>query len=359
MIDNFPNPRRMNCETGMLVNMLQYYGYQMSEQMAFGLGGGYCFVYAPFIKTPEGFIFPIFRTKPLSIVKNVFERLHLDYHEDTFGKNQDKAAAALDDLLAKDIPVGVQVNIGGLKYLRDLGEFKHYLATGSSEGTMNFNGHIICVIGEDGENYIIADTDFRLPNDNYVKLDKLTLTKMRFAPGAFTPHGKLLYLDPSNKKDVLSPNILKQAIVAGMKESTHNMMNKFLPYFGYRGLHYFANDLRSWPKKYNKKETDARLLKYYRWIELGGTGGAAHRGMYADFLKESAVLFQSNVLEDCVGLMSTAADLWRKFSVDCGRFMRGEGVTLNEMADNMDEISAAEHQAFTKIKKEFLKKQKI
>ena len=355
MIENYPNPRRMNCETGMTVNMMQYYGYKMSEEMAFGIGGGYCFVYAPFIKTPEGFIFPILRTKPLSIVRNVFKRLHLEYHENTFGNNQDKATAALDELLAKNIPVGVQVNIGGLTYLRKLSDFSNYLATGSSQ-TMNFNGHIICVIGEDGEDYVISDTDFRLPNDDYVKLDKVTLNKMRFAPGSFTPHGKLLYLDPSNK-GILSPDILKQAIVAGMKETTHNMMNKFLPYFGYKGLHYFANDLRTWLKKYNKEQINARLLKYYRWIELGGTGGAAHRGMYADFLKESAVLFQSNVLEDCVGLMSTAADLWRKFSVDCGRYMRQENITLDEMADVMDEISAAERQTFTKIKKEFLKKQ--
>ncbi len=356
MIENFPNPRRMNCETGMTVNMLKYYGYEMSENMAFGIGGGYCFVYAPLIKTPEGYIFPIFRTKPLSIVRNVFKRLHLEYHEDNFGKNQEKAEAALDGLLAKDIPVGVQVNIGGLKYLRELGEFKNYLATGSKEGTMNFNGHIICVIGEDGEDYVIADTDFRLPNDNYVKLDKISLTKMRFAPGSFTPHGKLLYLDPSNK-GVLSPDILKPAIIAGMKESTHNMMDKFLPYFGYRGLHYFANDLRTWHKKYNAQQINGRLLKYYRWIELGGTGGAAHRGMYADFLKESAALFQSSVLDDCVALLTVAADGWRTFSVNCGRYMRQESVTLNELADVMDTISVSERQVFEKIKKEFLKKQ--
>jgi hypothetical protein len=356
MIENFPNPRRMNCETGMTVNMMQYYGYKMSEEMAFGIGGGYCFLYTPLIKTPEGYVFPILRTKPLAIVRNVFKRLHLAYHEDNFGNHQDQAAAALDALLAKNIPVGVQVNIGGLKYLRDLGEFRNYLATGSKEGTMNFNGHIICVIGEDGENYVIADTDFRLPNDNYVKLDKLTLNKMRFMPGAFTPHGKLLYLDPSNK-GVLEPDILKQAIIAGMKESHHNMMNKILPYFGYRGLHYFANDLRTWHKKYNKEEINGRLLKYYRWIELGGTGGAAHRGMYADFLKESAVLFQDSSLDDCAALMSVAADGWRKFAVNCGRYMKQESVTLNEMADVMDEISEAERKTFQKIKKEFLRKQ--
>ena len=356
MIENYPNPRRMNCETGMTVNMLKYYGYEISEQMAFGIGGGFCFVYTPFIKTPEGFIFPILRTKPLQIVRNVFRRLHLEYHEDNFGKNQAKAAAALDALLAKNIPVGVQVNIGGLKYLREIGEFKNYLATGSKEGTMNFNGHIICVIGDDGENYIISDTDFRLPNDDYVKLDKETMTKMRFAPGSFTPHGKLLYLDPSNK-GVLSPDILKQAIIAGIKESYHNMMEKFLPYFGYRGLHYFANDLRKWNKKYNKEQINARLLKYYRWIELGGTGGAAHRGMYSDFLKESAALFRDSVLDDSAVLMSNAADGWRKFAVNCGRYMKQDNITLNEMADIMDTISVSERQAFTKIEKEFLEKQ--
>lgn len=354
MIQNYPNQRRMNCETGMLVNMLQYYGYEMSEQMAFGIGGGYCFVYAPFIKTPEGYIFPILRTKPLSIFRNVCQRLHLDYHEESFGNDQDKAAAALDALLAKDIPVGVQVNIGALDYVNKFSEFRSYMGTGNS-GAMNFNGHAVCVIGEKGGEYVFSDTDFRIP-DEYVTLDKVTLTKARFFPGGFTPHGRMVYLGPSDK-DAMRPDNLKQAIIAGMKETCHNMMQGILiPYFGYKGLHHFANDIRSWHKKYNKEQINGRLLKYYRWIELGGTGGAAHRGMYSDFLKEATVLFQDSVLNDCAIQMSSAADGWRQFAVDCGRFMRQEGVTLNEMADVMDGISASERQVFIKIKKEFLKK---
>lgn len=355
MIENFPNQRRMNCETGMLVNLLQYYGYEMSEPMAFGVGGGFCFLYTPLIKTPEGFVFPITRNKPLTIVNNVFKRLHINYHIETFGKDQDKAAAALDALLAKNIPVCVQVNVFGLEYLRNLSEFKSYLSTGSSS-TMNFNGHAICIVGEDGSDYIIADTDFRLPNDDYVKLDKATLTKMRFFPGSFTPHGKMIYMEPSDT-DIMTPDKLKPAIIAGMKEVCFYMRGIILPSFGYRALHSFAKDIRTWHKKYTKKQIDARLLKYYRWIVIGGSGGAAYRSIYADFLKEAAVLFNDSVLDDSAALMSTAADGWRQFAVDCGRFMKQESVTLNEMADVMDGIGESERKTFEKIKKEFLKKQ--
>lgn len=354
MIENYPNQRRMNCETGMLVNMLQYYGYEMSEQMAFGLGGGLCFVYMPFIKTPEGYIFPLLRMKPITIFRKVCQRLHLDYHEETFGNNEQKGAAALDALVAKNVPVGVQVNIGALDYVNKFDEFRSYMGTGNS-GAMNFNGHAVCVIGENGSEYIFSDTDFRIP-DEYVTLDKAAMTKARFLPGSFTPHGRMVYLGPSDK-DAMRPEYLKQAIIAGMKETCHIMLKWYHPYVGCNGLHFFAKDIRSWHKKFNKEQINGRLLKYYRWIELGGTGGSAHRGMYSDFLKESAVIFQDNILNDCASSMSIAADDWRQFAVDCGRFMKQGSITLEEMADVMDEIGDAEYKTFKKIKKEFLKKQ--
>lgn len=47
MIENFPNERRMHCETGVLVNMMEYYGFTISEPMVFGIGSGLYFMYFP------------------------------------------------------------------------------------------------------------------------------------------------------------------------------------------------------------------------------------------------------------------------------------------------------------------------
>ena len=94
---------------------------------------------------------------------------------------------------------------------------------------------------------------------------------------------------------------------------------------------------------------------YYRLIEQAGTGGAGYRYMYSDFLKEAAALLQSEALDECSSILHTAADHWRQFTVNCNRYINRQGVTLNEMADIMDEASNCEMQTFKKIKA-FLKK---
>lgn len=352
MIENYPNERRMHCETGLLVNMLKYYGVEMSESMAFGIGGGIYFLYMPFIKTVDDLVFLILRTRPVSVIMNVAKRLHLDYHEQKFGNNIYKASAALDEQVAKNTPVCVVVNTDGLDYLKKLELFKSYIASGQS---MSFNGHMVCVIGENGSEYIIADTDFRLPNDDYVRLDKAKLNKMRFISGFAAPHGQMIYLNQCDQ-DTLSPDNLKSAVKSGLKEACKNMVRIPFPYFGYKGLHYFAKDLRHWTTKYSQDQIDARLLKYYRLIERGGTGGAGYRNMYSDFLKEATLLFQDGSLEESSVLMSKSAGCWRQFSLNCCRLMKGNSVTLNEMADIVDEIGNYEYETFMNIKKNFLKR---
>ena len=40
MLENFPNQRREHCVTGSLQNLMQFYGVELSEDLAFGIGGG-------------------------------------------------------------------------------------------------------------------------------------------------------------------------------------------------------------------------------------------------------------------------------------------------------------------------------
>lgn len=348
MIENFPNERRLHCETGAFVSMMEYYGLEMSEAMAFGIGSGLYFLYTPYIKI-MGMTYPIFRSLPLSIIRNVSKRLRLDYHELKFGKDVDKATSALDALVEKQIPVGISVDAGGLNYFERLGQFNTTV-----QGGLHLNGHIICVVGKEGSKYYIADSDFRLPNDNYVTLEESTMREIRFAPGFATPHGLLFYFDGMTK-DLLAPEKLKPAIVAGLKKTVHDILGIPFRYFGPKGIHYFANDLKTWEQKYPQKRVDYLVLWLYRFIERAGTGGAAYRFMYADFLKESAELFQSEVLNDSQAFIRQAADGWRQFSINCNNYIKREGITLNEMADILEEISNYEKTAFTKIKKEFLK----
>ena len=84
-IENYPNQRKKHCETGTLLNMLKYYGYEgMSETMVFGIGSGFNFVYSPFLRM-RGVKLPMFRIRPGLIAKNYCERMGIGFHYEEFG----------------------------------------------------------------------------------------------------------------------------------------------------------------------------------------------------------------------------------------------------------------------------------
>lgn len=344
MIENFPNQRRMHCETGTLVNLMEYYGFKISEPMAFGIGSGLYFMYFPWLKVQD-FILVVMRTRPTAIIRSFAKRMHLGFHEQSFGNNVEKATKALDDLVAKNIPVGLASNLFGLKYLSNIG-FE-----------LDYNGHHYVVVGKEGSRYVIADTNETIPNDDYVYLEETYLRYSRFRPGISAPHGWMFHIDPL-PEDYSAKIDLKPAIIDGMKETCKNMMSRKLKFFGVKGIHYLANDTRKWPRKYTQKEIDNQLLWDYRILERAGTGGSGYRYIYADFLKEAAALFQNEVLEDSGRLFTNAADCWRQFTVGCNRYISRKNITLNELADAIDEAGNYEYKAFKQLKEGFLKKQR-
>ena len=342
VIENYPNQRKRHCETGTLLNMLKYYGYEdMSETMAFGLGSGFNFVYSPFLRM-RGMKLPMFRIRPGLIAANFCERMHIGYHAMEFGHRVDKSMRALDALVEKRIPVGAVVNVAQL----------HYFTPVVNES--NFNGHVLTVIGKEGSTYTIADTDSRLSNDDYVFLEEDIMRKSRFASGLAAPRGKMFYIDPLPAG--FGKNLdLRPAIVKGLQETCHRMLRVPLAFYGWTGLHYFAVSLKRWKWWFSEKLIGFVLVWIYRLIETAGTGGAGYRYIYADFLREAAGLFGDHVLADCAKLMGDDADTWRQFSLDCRRYMKSDTITLKEMAELLEAIGQQERRIFTKIDEEFLK----
>lgn len=340
-IENYPNQRKKHCETGTLLNMLKYYGYEgMSETMTFGIGSGFNFVYSPFLRM-RGVKLPMFRIRPGLIAKNYCERMGIGFHYAEFGNRVNKSMKALDELVDKQIPVGLVVNVARL----------HYFSPVVNES--NFNGHVLTVIGKEGSNYTIADSDTRLTTDDYVFLTEDVMRKSRFVSGLAAPHGKMFYIDPlpkgfGEKKD------LKPAVIQGLEESCRRMLRVPVPFYGWTGLHCFARSLKMWKVWFSENLIGFILLWIYRLIETTGTGGAGHRYMYADFLNEAAELFGSEVLADCANLMNADADSWRQFSLDSRRYMKSDNITLREMSELLETIGQQEKQIFEKIDTEFL-----
>lgn len=341
MVDNFPNPRRKHCETGTFLNMLDYYGYQINEAMAFGIGSGIFFLYSPFLRM-RGIILPMLRIKPPLIVKKFCERMNIGFHGMEYGHKVNKAMHSLDELVEQNIPVGVVASVGGLNYF------------GKIVNQSNFNGHVFTVIDKKDSIYTIADSDSRLNTDDYVFIDEATMRKVRFATGLAAPRGKMFYLDPL-PEDYADKVDLKKAIIQGIDETCYRMLRIPVAFYGYTGLHCFAKNLKRWKIWFSEELRGYILLWFFRLIETAGTGGAGYRYMYADFLKQASEIFQNEVLADCSQQMEADADTWRQFSLDCRRYMKSENVTLNEMADILETIGQQERAIFTTIDTQFLK----
>lgn len=346
MIENFPNQRREHCETGSLQNLMKYYGIELSEDMAFGIGGGLYFLYCPFIKLGK-FPFPIMRTRPGSVFRNVSKRVGLSMHEMTFGNDKAKSIEALNKLVDNSIPVVLVVNVYHLPYL------DHALPP---DDKLNFNGHNMIVIGREDSTYHISDCDMKL-EDEYYTIEERDLNITRFMPGANAPHGRLFYFD---KPDLgkFEHFDYRPACIAGLKEVCYNMTNIPIHYFGFKGIKHMGNVIRKWDKKFCFREISLGLLFYYRILEMAGTGGSGYRYIYARFLKECAALFQDESLETYSETLVKAADSWRAFTIDVLHYRKQTGVTLNELTEKLYTAADYERNTILGIKNNFLKKYK-
>lgn len=346
MISNFPNNRRLHCETGCFVNILKYYGVDITEELVFGIGGGIYFLYTPLLKL-EGVPLPVWRAKPGHLFRKAPKRLGLSVHEMAFGNDMDKAMSTLAELVDRDIPVTVIANILYLPHLEP------YLVD-----RFNFNGHHMVVIGREGDRYTVADSDMKLPNDDYVYIDDADLRITRFMPGKPQAHGRLLYFDQPDP-DIFKDYDFRPACVKGLKEACFNMFNIPFPYFGPKGIHYMAKHLRHWEEKYTPKQIDRALYNYYRMSEQAGTGGSGYRYIYARFLSQCGEMFQSEVLSDSAESLNKAAEAWRTFSLHILHYRKKMDATLEDMSDALEEASQYEYETFHNIKNNFLKKVRL
>ena len=342
MITNYPNRRMKNCETGVFHNMLSWRGIDIPEELIFGIGSGLYFMYSPLLSV-SGIKYPLLRLQPVEIVKRVAERLHVKIHVKSFGKDKKRATVFLNELLKKGIPTGVVLNVKGLSYFNVSGT------------ESDFNGHIVTVLDMDGNDYIVADTDYRLSSDDYVRVPMDIMEEIRFSPGIATPHGKLFWMD-SRPAPVLDEEKIRSAIISGIKETCNKFLRVPLPHYGINGLHYFAEDIRSWETKYTPRQISYIIMWYYRLIERAGTGGSGYRYIYRDFLNEAARLFNSDDFKEMTKTMELAADHWRLFCVEGRRFIRNqENSTLQTMADIINKIADYEFSTFQQAQKWIVK----
>lgn len=331
--NNFQHHHAAHCESGTVATLFRNNGFELSEAMVFGIGGGLFFLHIPWIKL-AGYPITAYRDAPHSIIKNVCKRLGVHMRSERF-RTPELGAAALDELLEKGVPVGVQTNVYWLTYFPDDMRF-HY------------NGHNIVVYGKQGNDYLISDP----VSDHVVTCASEDLQRARFSKGMLAPKGLLYYPEfiPENPD-------LAHAIPLAIRATVKRMLNIPFPFFGVRGIRYLAKNMEKWPEKYGIKNAARHIGNVVRMQEEIGTGGAGFRFIYSAFLQEAADIINNRELIAISQELSDIGDRWREFAVMGAQIVRREEnsqSTYKEIADVVRECADGEEVVYKKLRQVIL-----
>jgi Domain of unknown function (DUF4872)/Butirosin biosynthesis protein H, N-terminal len=328
MIIDFKHRQSAHCESGVTANLLSHYGLEMSEALAFGIGGGLFFAYLPFVKIND---LPLttFRYTTGAILKRTMGSLEIRVKTEKFRSPQ-KAMDELDRVLDQGIPVGLQTGAWFLPYFPPAYRF-------------HFNMHNMVVMGKEKGDYLISDPVFPEP----VLCDRISLMKARFTKGTLEPKGKMYYVT-----DIPDSFELQIAVNNGINAVVKAMLKTPLPIVGIRGMRFLASCMERWPQKLGQDKAILYLGQLVRMQEEIGTGGAGFRFIYAAFLQEAAVILGNDRLRGCSTTLTAIGDRWREFAVSAARNCKGrakEHDTFAAMAEILRDCAAREEALYKEL----------
>jgi hypothetical protein len=298
--------------------------------MVFGIGEGLSFVYIPFVPFKGNSLKFAFRSFPGSIFVRTMKKLRIQIGLKRFAIKED-AMNEMDKLLAAGTPVGNVVGLYHLPY---------------SPIRVHFNAHNLCVVGKEGDEYVVSDPSWVT---TLLKISYNDLMKVRFSEGMFKPRGKMYWIQEKPVSTDIRPTI-----EPSIKRTCKKMLGyPFVPQIGVRGIVTLSKKVRKIEAKYGRKDAMLYLATLVQAIEEIGTGGAGYRYMYGIFLHEAAELLGEPKLNDFSVEITRIGDLWRQFALECSRkFKNRSELSYNNLADLLVEIAASEKKFFTALKKE-------
>jgi Domain of unknown function (DUF4872)/Butirosin biosynthesis protein H, N-terminal len=321
--------RSSNCEAGSISSIVNNYGFDLSEPMAFGISSNIGFIYLPFIKI-WGRPLVAWRMLAQGIIKGVQKRLGIKICMKTYS-NEQEAMDELDRLLDEGKPVGLQVSIAYLTYF--LGDFR-----------IPFNGHMVIVGSRKGDEYLISDPLY----DYTVYVHRDDLRKSRFARGPYAPKGFMFYpLEIPEKIDY------KKAVKKSIKRVVSMMLQPVIPYCGVLGIKNFARSIEKLQNNPDKKSIRGLLSHIVIFQEEGGTGGGGYRYIYAAFLREAYDLLKIPELLDASKKFNAIGDKWRLAVSSCAKFIQGktDEIDLKKTAQLYRDCALAEKEVYLILKK--------
>ncbi len=322
----FEHRQAAHCESGATASLLRHAGLEISEAMAFGIGGGLTYAYLPFVKFGGQPLFA-YRAPLGAILRNVARRLGVQMHFETFRRPQD-GMAALDARLAAGQPVGLQASAYWLDYF-------------PPDMRFHFNAHNLVAYGRRGDSYLVSDPVI----DIRVECQRDALQKARFTRGVMAPKGKLYF--PVHIPD--KPDF-RRAARRAIRHTAGMMLYTPAPIIGIRGMRRVARRVE------RLSPTEARanhllLGHIVRMQEEIGTGGAGFRFLYAAFLQEAAQLLDLPALDAQARTLGEVGDQWRMFALDAAKMCKGrQPDNYPALAEQIRACAAGEEAVFRRLR---------
>jgi hypothetical protein len=329
----FEHRQSAHCESGVTSNLLRSSSQgKITEPLAFGIGAGLFYVYAPIIKINNGPAIA-FRTFPGYIFKLTCKSLGIPVVSKKFS-SKESAAAYLNDCVAKGKPVGCQVGV-------------YYLPYFPKEYRFHFNAHNLIVYGRENDHYLISDPIMETTN----VMTPYELERVRFAKGALAPKGHIYY---PGEDVAITDDTIRKAIKHGIKKNVMNMIGIPGNFAGVAGIARTGRKIKKWRDKLGLEKAGLYLAQMVRMQEEIGTGGGGFRYIYAAFLQEADAYLPGNRLAEISTMFTQAGDMWRTAAVHAAGIYKGRigsQEDFNTMGDYLIEIAEVEKKAFETLKK--------
>ncbi len=296
IIENYKHEVASNCESGIVRNLLKFYGIDISEALIFGVGAGVDFGYLEFLKFFSPFPLTVVRSNMGKIFTNIQKFCNVDFFYKKM-KNTDIAIKRINDLIDSNVPVVVCVDMFYMKYLPP---FLH----------IHVPFHFIMLYGRDGNNYAVSDPYYQ----NMATLSVDSLRTAMATHAMFSKDNLIAYIEK------VPENIdWRKPIINGIKRTCNKMVpprfvEAVVPMMGIAGIKFFAKKILTWPKEYKGLPLREGIIFTATGFEEQGTGGGAFRLIYGAFLQEASKILNLPVLNDFAEKMIENGKQWRETS---------------------------------------------
>ena len=280
MIQGFKHEVGQHCESSSMRDLFEFYGFPMSEAMAFGLDATMGFGYfdqsnmltdvgSDDSKTP---FFAGGKQGTIDANSLACRLLGIKLRKQSF-TSADKAWVESKKLIDQGTPLILRVDMYYLPY---------YEFSLAEEGG-HFGGHAITLAGYDEEKSVayVGDTEFEEFQEFSIEMLKKGRSSEEGDP----------YMYPKNTQFRMEPRPdgkhppLAAAVKVAIQQVVNYMLRPSMNNVGIQGLKLFANSITGWDERLRGIARMTFELTH-GYIETWGTGGASFRNLYKEFLEE-------------------------------------------------------------------------